>query len=57
MMTGEDGLVEVQMTAERAPLSRTHLDELLELAASGIAQLRALQEDAVAAGREATKPR
>ena len=32
-MTGEGGLVEVQATAERTPLSRAHLDELLVLAA------------------------
>ena len=35
-MTGEGGLVEVQATAERTPLSRAHLDELLALAAGGI---------------------
>ena len=29
VMTGEGGLVEIQATAERTPLSRTHLDELL----------------------------
>ena len=40
-MTGDGGLVEVQATAERTPLSRAHLDELLALAAGGIAQLRA----------------
>jgi ribonuclease PH len=50
VMTGGDGLVEVQATAERTPLSRAHLDELLALAASGIAQLRAGQEQAIAAG-------
>ena len=32
-MTGDGGLVEVQATAERTPLSRAHLDELLALAA------------------------
>jgi ribonuclease PH len=48
VMTGDGGLVEVQATAERTPLSRTHLDELLELAASGIEALRTLQEQAVA---------
>ena len=42
-MTGDGGLVEVQATAERTPLSRTHLDELLALAESGIAGLRAVQ--------------
>ena len=31
VMTGEGGLVEVQATAERTPLSRAHLDELLAL--------------------------
>jgi ribonuclease PH len=49
VMTGEGGLVEVQATAERTPLSRAHLDELLALAARGIVQLRALQDAAVAA--------
>ena len=40
VMTGDDGLVEVQATGERTPLSRTFLDELLVLAAGGIAELR-----------------
>jgi ribonuclease PH len=48
VMTGEGGLVEVQATAERTPLSRAHLDELLGLAGSGIEVLRRLQEEAVA---------
>jgi ribonuclease PH len=48
VMTDDEGLVEVQATAERTPLSRAHLDELLALAASGIGELRALQEQAVA---------
>jgi ribonuclease PH len=47
VMTGEGGLVEVQATAERTPLSRAHLDELLALAAAGIAELRAAQEQAL----------
>ncbi|MGZ6706419.1 MAG: ribonuclease PH [Solirubrobacteraceae bacterium] len=52
VMTGDGGLVEVQATAERTPLSRAHLDELLALAARGIEQLRAAQEQAIAsAGR------
>jgi ribonuclease PH len=50
VMTGEGGLLEVQATAERTPLSRAHLDELLALAAAGIEQLRAAQERAIAAG-------
>jgi ribonuclease PH len=49
VMTGDGGLVEVQTTAERTPLSRASLDELLALAASGIDRLRAAQQDAVAA--------
>jgi ribonuclease PH len=48
VMTGEGGLVEVQATAERMPLSRTHLDELLALAQAGIEGLRAAQEAALA---------
>jgi len=49
VMTGNGGLVEVQATAERTPLSRASLDELLALAAEGIAALRTAQEEAVAA--------
>jgi ribonuclease PH len=48
VMTGDGGLVEVQATAERTPLSRASLDELLGLAADGIHGLRAAQEAAVA---------
>jgi ribonuclease PH len=50
VMTGAGGLVEVQATAERTPLSRAHLDRLLALAAAGIQRLRVAQEEAVAAG-------
>jgi ribonuclease PH len=49
VMTGDGGLVEVQATAERTPLSRASLDELLALGAAGIDLLRAAQQDAVAA--------
>ena len=49
VMTGDGGLVEVQATAERTPLSRAHLDDLLALAADGIEQLRAAQADAITA--------
>ena len=45
VMTGGGGLVEVQATAERTPLSRAHLDDLLALAAGGIERLRAAQAD------------
>jgi ribonuclease PH len=49
VMTGEGGLIEVQATAERTPLSRAHLDELLALAGDGIERLREAQEQAIAA--------
>jgi len=54
VMTGEGGLVEVQATAERTPLSRAHLDELLALAGMGIERLRAAQEQALAQAALAT---
>jgi ribonuclease PH len=46
VMTGDGGLVEVQATAERTPLSRASLDDLLSLAEAGIARLRDAQESA-----------
>jgi ribonuclease PH len=49
VMTGDGGLIEVQATAERTPLSRAHLDRLLALAAGGIESLRAAQDEAVIA--------
>jgi ribonuclease PH len=54
VMTGDGGLVEVQATAERTPLSRAHLDELLALAARGIEQLRAIQDQTLVAGTTAS---
>jgi ribonuclease PH len=51
VMTGDGELVEVQATAEKTPFSRANLDELLELAAAGIDELAAAQEEAVAAAR------
>jgi ribonuclease PH len=53
VMTGEGGLVEVQATAERTPLSRAHLDDLLVLAAKGIAALRDVQASALSAAAAA----
>jgi ribonuclease PH len=49
VMTGDGGLVEVQATAERTPLSRASLDELLALAQAGIERLRAAQQAALGA--------
>ena len=38
-------------TAATSPLSRAHLDELLALAQGGIEELRAVQQEAISAGR------
>jgi ribonuclease PH len=48
VMSGRGLLVEIQGTAERAPFTRAELDQLLDLAASGIAELHDLQRRAVA---------
>jgi ribonuclease PH len=56
VMTGAGDLLEVQATAERMPLSRAHLDELLALAAGGIEQLRRIQDAAIAAGAPVADP-
>jgi ribonuclease PH len=47
VMTGAGGLVEVQATSERMPLSRAHLDDLLELGATGIGELLKAQAAAI----------
>lgn len=47
VMSGRGLLVEVQGTAEGAPFTRGDLDELLDLAAVGIAELHDLQRRAV----------
>jgi ribonuclease PH len=49
VMSGRGLLVEVQGTAERAPFTRDELDQLLDLAATGIAELHDLQRRAVTA--------
>jgi ribonuclease PH len=46
VMTSDGGLVEVQATAERTPVSRASLDDLLELAEPAIGALREAQEQA-----------
>ena len=48
VMTGNGRLIEVQATAERDPFSRELLDQLLDLAAVGIAELRVAQDEAIA---------
>jgi ribonuclease PH len=52
VMTSDGGLVEVQATAERTPLSRAHLDDLLALAGAGIESLRALQDQTAEAAQD-----
>ena len=47
VMTGGERLVEVQATAERAPFDRDRLNELLDLAAKGIAEIREAQKAAL----------
>ena len=49
VMSGDGGLVEVQATAERMPVSRASLDDLLALAEPAIARLGEAQEGVVAA--------
>jgi ribonuclease PH len=47
VMTGGGALVEVQGTAEGSPFSREQLDDLLDLAAAGIAELSKVQAEAL----------
>jgi ribonuclease PH len=47
VMTGSGALVEVQGTAEGAPFDRSQLDELLDLAAAGVAELTKIQREAL----------
>lgn len=47
VLTGSGGIVEIQGTAEERPFSRTQFTQLLELAEKGVADLVALQKQAV----------
>jgi ribonuclease PH len=47
VMTGTGAMVEVQGTAEGEPFSRAQLDELLDMAAAGIAELTKIQRVAL----------
>jgi ribonuclease PH len=47
VMTGTGGIVEVQGTAEGRPFSRAQVDQLLDLAASGIHSLTHMQRQAL----------
>jgi ribonuclease PH len=56
VMSGDGGLIELQTTGERTPLSRAHLDDLLGLATAGIERLRVIQQEAIVAGSAAMIP-
>jgi len=43
VIAGRGQLIEVQATAEKTPFGRASLDELLELAAAGIEEIRSTQ--------------
>jgi len=49
VMTGSGGIVEIQGTAEGEPFTRTQMEQLVDLAEAGIAQLLARQKEALAA--------
>jgi ribonuclease PH len=51
VMTGRGQLVEVQATGEERPFSRDRLNELLDLAWTGIERLLAMQREALGGGR------
>lgn len=48
VMTGSGGIVEIQGTAEGEPFTRLQMNQLVDLAEAGIAQLIALQQAALA---------
>ena len=48
VMSGAGAFIEVQGTAEGAPFDRAVLDQLLDLGATGCAQLTAMQQAALA---------
>jgi len=50
VMTESGKLIEIQGTAEKAPFSRRQLDELLDLATSGIRELCAVQRQVLGSG-------
>ncbi len=50
VMTGAGGFVELQGTAEGSPFTRAEMDALVTLASEGIAQIVALQRQALAIG-------
>lgn len=47
VITGGGGLIEIQGTGEKAPFSRSMLDELTDLALAGCTRLRHIQQEAL----------
>jgi len=47
VMTGADGMIEIQGSAEGATFSRTEFDHLMDLAEKGVAELVAAQKAAI----------
>jgi ribonuclease PH len=47
VMNAEGGLIELQMSSERAPLTRTQLDRLVDLASAGTQRLFEIQREAL----------
>lgn len=49
VLTGSNRFIELQATAERTPFEDSHLASLIDLARAGIAELRAMQQQVLAA--------
>ena len=47
VLTGDNGIIEVQATAEGKPFNRQEFEQLLDLAQQGVAKLVKLQKDAL----------
>jgi ribonuclease PH len=54
--TADEEFVEVQATAEGKPFTRRGLDDLLDMASLGLAELFAAQQDAIRVGLAAARP-
>ena len=50
VLTADGGVVEIQMTAEETPFRRTEMNAMFDLAEKGVAELAALQRQAVKDG-------
>jgi ribonuclease PH len=50
VMNADGHIIELQLSSERSPLTRVQLDQLVDLAASGVDKLLALQQEALVQG-------